>query len=172
MERAAGCGHCQKLTVVRPLNLVHAALVLQGDDGVHLLELSQVVNLHAARTRRNGRTQPCQSHSLSQTSHAGVVWNDSIGNWLGQESSLWKLISICVYRHTHTHTHAHTHALTHTHTTSRWSKGKMNNPPHKTIKQNPTKKRNKKHTHNKPTKNQPINKQTVYEQIPSKQPMF
>lgn len=37
----------QQLTVVGPLDPVQAALVLQGDDGVDLLQVSQVMDLDA-----------------------------------------------------------------------------------------------------------------------------
>ena len=53
MQRTTGCSHCQQLTVIGPLNPVQAALVLQRDDGIHLFELCQVMNLHAVWTKWN-----------------------------------------------------------------------------------------------------------------------
>ena len=47
MQRALVGGDSEKLTIVCPLNTVQAPLVVQRDDGIHLLQVREIVDLDA-----------------------------------------------------------------------------------------------------------------------------
>ena len=48
VDTAPRSGHSHQLTIICPLDAIKAAFVIQGHDGMHLLQVRQVVDLDAA----------------------------------------------------------------------------------------------------------------------------